>query len=292
MIGDIPILTFDTSAHNRLAGDRSNVTGAINSTQWFRFAGSCVEELSATTAPEDRNKLFASCGQLQRGSGDCLLPSNLLTEQLILGHFNHPTTFNWKTVNVRWSDCERAIRDPRFFDDEQTAGEQRVFQRERKMVGKQDRQRKRTKLRVELQAIFEKHGEAPPTTFQSAISRLEKGGRCVWAAAERFYNRVTKRNTDDATVEEFMSVCPPFRALVYAMFVPWYDEGVRDYQTGEKLKAGTNDLFMSVYLPYCDTFVTGDGDQEKSLRAVATAAGLETKILSYDDFCASFSVAV
>jgi hypothetical protein len=291
MIGESPIVSFDTSAHNRLAGDRSEITETINSTLWFRFAGSCVEELSATTAPEDRNKLFSSCRQLQRGPGDCLLPSNLLIEQLVLAHFDHPKTFNWKTVNVRWSDCERAIRNPRFFDDEQTAGEQRVFQRERKIVGKQDRERKRTK-RPEIQAIFAKHGEAPPTTFQPAIARLEKSGRSVWAAAERFYDRFTKTDTDDATVEEFMSVCPPFRALVYAMFIPWYHEWIRDYQTGERLKAGTNDLFMSVYLPYCDTFVTDDDDQERSLQAAATAAGLETKVLSYNDFCASFLVTV
>jgi hypothetical protein len=290
MIGEVPVVSFDTSAHNRLVGpDAEPIIARINSELWFRFAGSCVEELSATARPEDRNKLFASCQSLQRGPSECLLPSNLLTEQLVSAHFADPKTFNWKTVNVRWSDCERAIRDPRFFDDEQTAGEQRAFQRERKMVGKQDRERKRTK-RSEIQAFFAKHGEAPPTTFQPAISRLEKSGRSVWAAAERFYDRVTKRDTDDATVEEFMNICPPFRALVYAMFIPWYDEWIRDYQTGEKVKAGSNDLFMSVYLPYCDTFVTDDGDQEKSLRAVATAAGLETKVLSYEDFCARFLV--
>lgn len=290
MIGDVPIVTFDSSAHNRLVdSDADSIIARINSELWFRFAGSCVEELSATTTPEDRTKLFTSCGQLQCSSSDCLLPSNLLTEQLVLAHFNNPKAFNWKTVNVRCSDCERAIRDPRFFDDEQTAGEQRAFQWERKMIGKQDRERKRVK-RPEIQAIFAKHGEAPPTTFQPAISRLEKGGRSVWAVAERFYDRFTKTDTHDATVEEFMSVCPPFRALIYAMFIPWYHEWIRDYQTGEKLKAGSNDLFMSVYLPYCDTFVTDDDDQEKSLRAVATAAGLETEVISYDDFSASFLV--
>jgi hypothetical protein len=292
MIGEIPIVSFDTSAHNRLAGDtRSEILDCINSTLWFRFAGSCVEELSATATSEDRNKLFTNCCRLQHGPSDCVLPSNLLTEQLVLAHFNAPKNFDWRTVNVRWSDCERAIRDPRFFDDEQTAGEQRAFQRERKMVGKQDRERKRTK-RSDIQAIFEKQGEAPPTTFQPAISRLQKSGRSVWAAAERFYDRFTKTDTDDATVEEFMSVCPPFRALVYATFVPWYHEWIRDYQAGEKLKAGANDLFMSVYLPYCDTFVTDDDDQEKSLRAVASASDLETKVLSYDDFCTSSLVTV
>ncbi len=51
--------------------------------------------------------------------------------------------------------------------------------------------------------------------------------------------------------------------------------------------AGSNDLYMSVYLPYVDMFVTDDADQEKALREVARLAKLETTILSYDDFCAT-----
>lgn len=67
---------------------------------------------------------------------------------------------------------------------------------------------------------------------------------------------------------------------------------MRDYHAGEKLDAGFNDLFMSVYLPYCDQFLTADEGQEKALREVALAVGLETKVLSYDDFCDSFLVTV
>ena len=125
MIGESPIVSFDTSAHNRLVGpDAEPIIARINSELWFRFAGSCVEELSAAAGPKTATS-FASCQSLQRGPSECLLPSNLLTEQLVSAHFADPKSFNWKTLNVRWSDCERAIRDPRFFDDEQTAGEQR-----------------------------------------------------------------------------------------------------------------------------------------------------------------------
>ena len=80
------------------------------------------------------------------------------------------------------------------------------------------------------------------------------------------------------------------RSVLYAMFVPWYNKAVRDYFAGEKLDAGSNDLFMSVYLPYCDRFVTDDEGQHKSLREVVSVAGLETEILSYDDFCKSILV--
>ena len=59
--------------------------------------------------------------------------------------------------------------------------------------------------------------------------------------AQRFYNRVTKTNVDEATATEFMHVCPPFRSLIYAMFIPWYNTAVRDYFAGQTFDAGIND---------------------------------------------------
>lgn len=61
---------------------------------------------------------------------------------------------------------------------------------------------------------------------------------------------------------------------------------------GRSSQAGRNDLFMAVYLPYCDKFVTAEKlrEREKCLREVVAVADLETEILSYDDFCNSFLV--
>jgi hypothetical protein len=157
--------------------------------------------------------------------------------------------------------------------------EQQKCQAERRNIGKQQNAQQRAS-RAQVPAIFERHREKPPTALQPALSRLENVGNPVWLRAQQFYDRITKADTDEATVKEFMRACPPFRSLVYATFVPWFNNMVRDYVAGQKLNAGSNDLFMSVYLPYCDWFVTDDPGQERSLRAVTTAAGLETEILS------------
>ncbi len=87
---------------------------------------------------------------------------------------------------------------------------------------------------------------------------------------------------------------PPFRALVYAVLMSWYDISVRDRHTGEKFRSGRNDLYMSVYLPYCDKFITAEKNREheKCLREIAAVADLETEVMSYDDFCDSFLVTV
>jgi hypothetical protein len=128
---------------------------------------------------------------------------------------------------------------------------------------------------------------------RKAISRLVSvGNTAVWYKAQFYYDLVTTMDSAEATVKEFAAVCPPFLALIYAVFLPWYNNAVRDPETGERVIAGSNDLYMSAYLPYVDMFVTDDEDQEKALREVARLAKLETKILSYDDFCAALPVSV
>jgi hypothetical protein len=92
-------------------------------------------------------------------------------------------------------------------------------------------------------------------------------------------------------MQNFIDPCPPFRALIHAMLMSWYNLSVRDDKC-ERFEAGRNDMFMAVHLPYCDKFVTAEvsGEQEKCLREVALVAGLETEILSYDDFHDGFLV--
>jgi len=288
VIGKSPIVTFDTNAHNRLTDDPRSVSVlAEMRSMWFRFAGLSIEELFAAPTSR-RDALFASCQEIRSGPSECFLPSNLLTEQLILSHFHDPVAFNWKTVDVRWPDCDRLVRNPEFFSDETVSKEQRDFQWERKQSDKQ----RFVELRPKLQPVFGAHGEAPPTTFQEAISRLDNvGNRAMWFKAQFYYDCVTRTDSTEAMVKEFAASCPPFFSLIYAEFaVPWYNNAARDPNTGERVIAGSNDLYMSAYLPYVDMFVTDDTDQEKALREVARLAKLETKILSYDDFCAALPV--
>jgi hypothetical protein len=197
LIGEIPIVTFDTNAHNRLVDDpRSESVLAEMKSMWFRFAGLSVEELFATSPASRRNDLFASCRKIQCGPSECFLPSNLLTEQLILDHFNDPATFNWKTVDVRWPDCDRAIRNPKFYDDEQVSKEQRDFQWERRQSDKH----RFVELRPQLQPIFEVQGKTPPTTFQEAISRLENvGNSAMWYMAQSYYDLATAMDSNETT---------------------------------------------------------------------------------------------
>jgi len=292
MIGDLPIVSFDTSAHNRLFKDGSRseaVLAGIKSGLFFRFAGLSIEELVATPDPAIRAALFTYCARLQDGPTDCLYPQNELIRLLIVDHFRNPSAFNWTTVDVRAWEYEDAIRSREFVLDQQLTTLQGQDLKGRKIGYKETF----SKPRLHIQEIFEKYGEAPPATLREALSRLQSGeGRLIWGMGKLLYDRGAETDASEATVRQLMEVCPPFRALIYAMLMSWYNFSVRDPNVGERFNAGGNDQFMSIYLPYCDKFVTADGEQEKSLREIVFLAGLETKVLSYDDFCNSFLVKV
>lgn len=291
MIRTVPIITFDTSAHNRLVDDgplSDSLLAGIKSGLFFRFAGLSVEELISTPDPIRRAALFACCARLQDGPSDCLYPQNELLRLLIVAHFRNPAAFDWNTVDVRGKEFEDAISRRWFINDEELATVQcrefRERQKNYKLVF--------TRLRPRLQQILKNQGETPPPTLREAFDRLRDADRSlIWGIGKLLYDDVTETDVSEGTIQEFIESCPPFRSLIYAMVMSWYDLGVRD-AAGEKFKAGGNDQFMSVYLPYCHKFVTAEknGEQEKCLREIVTLAGLKTEVLSYDDFCDSFLV--
>lgn len=294
MIGEIPTVSFDTSAHNRLVKDgpfSEAILAGLKSGFHFRFAGLSLEELMATPDSTKRLALFTYCGRLRDGSTDSVYPHNETLKLLIRAHFQDPTDFDWKKVNVRAWQYEQEIGRRLFVWDEALSAEQRA----RQIQDQKEYKQMFSGLQPILARVFLDYGEPLPLKFQEVIIRLrESNSTLLWNMGKLLYDRAASTDASEATIKEFIDVCPPFRALLYGMLVSWYDLAVRDRHAGEKFQAGRNDVFMSVYLPYCDQFVTAEekGEQEKCLREIASLTGLETKVLSYDDFCDSFLVAV
>jgi hypothetical protein len=292
MSSDIPIVSFDTSAHNRLVKDGAcseAVMAGIKSRFFFRFAALSIEELVATPDVALREAFFDSCARLQEGPNDCLWPQNELMRLLTAAHFQNPATFDWTTVDVRATAYEDALRRRDFVKDQELATAQGQDFKYRKTSYKQTF----SKPRLHIQEIFAKHGEKPPATLRESISRLQSADTAlIWTMGKWIYDRGADADANEATVKQFMDACPSFRALVYAMLMSWYNFSVRDPNFGEKFSAGANDQFMSVYLPYCHKFVTAEtnGEQEKCLREIVFLASLQTEILSYDDFRNSLMV--
>jgi hypothetical protein len=169
--GNLPIITFDTSAHNRLAKDGAlsePVLAGIKSKLFFRFAGLSIEELVSTSDPVKRAALFTCCARLQDGPTDCLYPQNELIRLLVAGHFKSPSTFNWTTVDVRAWEYEDAVRRRYFVGDQELATVQYQELKSRQKTYKQ----MFSNLRPELRKVFDAHRESPPATLREALSRL------------------------------------------------------------------------------------------------------------------------
>jgi hypothetical protein len=291
MIGGYPIVSFDTSSFNRLVEDgylSEPIFAAIKSGLFFRFAGLSIGELIACPNPTKRAALRACCGRLQDGQSDCIHAHSEMLKLHITAHKqNH--AFDWKTVNVRAREYERAIQQRTLFLDDELAATQLSYLRHN---GKEYDQTL-TQLRPMLESICKAHGEAPPPTFREAAVRAGAAKpNLLLGIGKQLYDSVAGTDTSEEIIKQFIDACPPFRATIYGLLMRWFHRALRNPQTGQKYAAGCNDLFMAAHLPYCNKFVTAEKnrEQEKCLREIVAVAGLDTEILSYDDFCNSFVV--
>jgi hypothetical protein len=290
VIGNIPIVSFDTSAHNRLVDDgplSEPILAGLKSGLFFRFVGLSIAEMVATSDRNKRAALFTYCVRLQDGMTDCIQPHQEVTKRMILEHHNSPAAFAWKTVDVSGREYEKAIRRRALIDDDSLSAEEKSHLKARNKEYKD----MWSNLHPELEEVFRRHGEDPPLTFREAVARSQREGSLILSIGKLLYNRAAQTDASASTMQYFIDACPPFRALIHAMLMSWYNLSVRD-DKGERFEAGRNDMFMAVHLPYCDKFVTAEvyGEKQKCLREVALVAGLETEILSYDDFYNSFLV--
>jgi hypothetical protein len=169
MIGDLPIVSFDTSAHNRLVDDgplSEPILAGLKSGLSFRFVGLSIDEMVATSDPAKRAALFTYCARLQDGITECIYPHNELIKRMILAHQKNPAAFDWKAVDVRAREYERAIRTRELVDDEALSAEQKAHLKERR----KEYEEMFANIRPELEEVFKRHGEVPPPTFRDSVT--------------------------------------------------------------------------------------------------------------------------
>jgi hypothetical protein len=289
----LPILTFDTGPHNRLMEDgldSARVFATIRSRYFFRLSGLSYEELMATLDADKRRAFWKDCGKLKGSSWDCLNPHYEILRLLIVAHAQAPADFRWLAVDVRSPELNHEISTGQFIGDDELS--KRQWQEQKASLdGWRDMW---SGLRPKLDSAFMAEGKLRPKTFEEAYN--EYGPRLLPSIGKLLYDgglradaklreEVIEPDTDIEIVKHFIDNCPPFRALLCASLMSWYQHSARD-EDGERFKAGRNDLFMALYLPYCDTFVTSEkyAEQERCLRKIASILGLRTEILSYDAF--------
>ncbi|MGA7849087.1 MAG: hypothetical protein WCA13_08250 [Terriglobales bacterium] len=277
-----PILAFDTSALNHLAddGNRDLRIAAIQSGYELRLPELATGEIYATPEFSRRKDLYEVCRKLLN-NGCCISPPHWLISRLAKCHHGDPITFDWSNVPWRIRADEEQICASTILDDERLATSQLENQKNSKK---------------DFKAGF-RRGAGGLGTWKDWIEHQEQNGGLL-AVATNLYQRALSYDQEtgclsvDQKVElgeeesgKFVNSCPPFRALVYAYAMTAYDRGCTQRPSGEPIyNAGRNDQLMSVYLPYCDIFITGDPAEERCLREIARAAKVATEVWSYTDF--------
>jgi hypothetical protein len=280
-------IIFDTSALSALAKDAAVTEPyirALNCGFDLLLTAMSVDELIAAPIAHTREAQFACCQQLLV-SGTCVWPPHEIITRLVRAHANDGPWFDWRRVNIRAREYERAIID-RDFDDGLS-----VEQLDSQRLLEQEFMTYWESLRPKLAPILDRDPSKRPTSYIQAIKIARSAEpNLILGVGKGLYGRATGITLTDAEMEAFLDACPPFRAACYGFCGAWYDVAVAPAVF--KRLAGRNDQMMSIYLPYCNRFVTRDKKQLERLRDVAVAPRVDCDVASYEAFCAGFEVVV
>lgn len=272
-----PTIIFDTSAINRLANDLEFgvLFAGIKSAFFVRITETSISEIVANGDAAKRTRLLAVLRTLLT-DGECVQPFQLVIQEINRRFEVNPTGFNWRHISVRFPQAEYEIARQAITSDELA-----TVQREQLRTLDKDFERMFAEMRPSFDALFQKGVERP--SFPEVVEIFTRAGGAMWAYGEIVYGK-TAVDASEERIRQLYKVCPPFRALLLALCAAQYERCIRDIRKGESLRAGRVDMFVSTFLPYCDTFVTDDKKQLQSLRAVAAEGGLEVSIRSYREF--------
>jgi hypothetical protein len=274
-----PLLGFDTTTLNRLtdAEDSDVLIAGVTAGFQIRLNGSNVEEVIATSDSVRRAELFDTCKRLLV-AGDCILPFQVIVSKQIAG-FHSNSSFNWRRVDVQFPECERRVICHDRLDSD-LPEKQRLFasqfNEQFTSVFKNAKER--------FDQLFEAKKSERPESYEDSLVRLQVKGGAYWTMAASFYQKVTHQQPDESTVRRFVDQCPPYRALLNAIFMAQYDRCFRLPHSAPSFRAGAVDLYSAVYLPYCEQFVTDDKRQRACFERIVSTAALSTAISSYFDF--------
>jgi hypothetical protein len=194
--------------------------------------------------------------------------------------------YGWNRVHVRAREYEQAVSSRTLPED--------LFAETRKLQFHLHKQFEQgwTRLRPTLDEIIKRDPKQRLNSFEEAAQASTMPGGVLWGFGIGLFQGALEGEAPEMTDEQirhFIDASPPFRAVCYSFVKAWYNFSLSPVLDTTP-KAGRNDLMMSVYLPYCDKFLTADYAQRRDLQDIADAAGIECSVLSLEDFNESFAL--
>ncbi len=270
-------LIFDTSGINKLATDLDldAVIKALGLLYRIGITETAISEIIATTDEIERKALLDVVKRLL-AHGNCVMPFNWIIEEQAKAYQRDSVGYDWKGLNVRVAAAEREVARQEFMHElsEQTRREMKEWNKQYLAIFRN--------AKPAFQSLF-----APAKTRPSVREVTEKlmgeGGAHLEIGAGLF-ERAAGTHPTMQQMKDFIERCPPFRALLVALCFTQYDRCIREERQQSLGRAGRNDMFSAVYLAYCKVFVTDDHGHCKAMNVVADLTGLDTTILTYQEF--------
>ncbi|MGO4880967.1 MAG: hypothetical protein ACLP59_09115 [Bryobacteraceae bacterium] len=271
-------VVFDTSAINALCdtGNQQDFIARMEARCRVLITEANLSEVCATTDPARRGRLLNLCERLL-AFGDAVVPHAQIVEDMVRCHRRYGRRFSWRDVEITAPGLADEIRR------RSLVGDERIVE----LVREDERVKKRQfrDMWRDAHDKFEKDFEGQTLLSVTDLIRLAKGeGGTFWALAASHYTRANLFPIDEAALKKFVTDCPPFHAMVVMTYVWQYQYGLPQRNEEARYKAGLRDLCMSVYLPFCDWFVTRDSGQENALRLIACEVGAPVGVVSYERF--------
>ena len=272
-------LSFDTSGVNAFKYlselDCAALLAGIRTGYFTRLTFPSVEEPIAASDAAMRHKLFGILNRL-RLNGECLQAHNWLATRFIQNYEKQGNSM-WDSLDIRFSACEVAIARSDISDD--LSAEQRNFAAET-----EDNFTKTfADLRPKTEQLFSE-GTARPSSADELLLRLNGYGGAFWNFGAGLYERAAGRHPTEEQVRAFAADCPPFLALLLSLVHAEFEWAIKENQVKEDKRVGRIDLFSSIYLPYCDIYITNDDEQRRCLTEIAAAANLPVEVTSLAEF--------
>jgi len=270
-------LVFDTSAINALCDDEdvNSIVTRIGKSYDVSITETVLEEVIADPEEGERRRLLELVGRFLH-SGCCIMPFHWIIEHQAKAYWGDRCCYAWRNVDVRFLEAEREIREQSVIHglSGQTKKHNKAADEEYCAIF--------SRARPRFQRLFTRDKERPP--LQDFVQHLLSPGGAYLSWAADLMKRATGSRPSETEAKEFIDRCPPFNALLVALGISQYDRCVREDGKCWVGRAGRNDMFSAVYLPYCHVFVTNDLGQKKALQEVVNLTALPTVILMHGEF--------
>lgn len=170
------------------------------------------------------------------------------------------------------------LNDPSLVD---SAGQKltREFNEDRENIFRHWNER----MREALQAHFQ-NGVTRPSSMGALIRHYNRDDDFLYEIVNLIYERAVGRALPRGELRPLLKSQPlwPMFLMGYACAI--YQRAVRETGFGHARNPGNLDLWSATYLPLCDTFVTRDVRQRRTLKVINRGSVRPTRIVSYHEW--------